>query len=202
MTNDQLVSSIKKSGELNSREIEQAMSLTDRRHFVPEEIHSRAYEDTPLPIGFAQTISQPTTVAIMLEMLGVRMGDHVLDIGAGSGWTTAILSRIAGSDGEVIGVERIPELVELGNQNLKNAGISQVSILLANSTLGHRRRAPYNRILVSAAGPSVPPELVDQLVDGGVMVIPVLNCLIKIVKEGDSYKSSERCGFAFVKLIT
>ena len=113
-----LIEHLKSSGVLKNSNIIEAFEKIDRADFVLEEHKLESYEDHPIPIGRGQTISQPTTVAFMLELLSVQKGDKVLDIGSGSGWTTALLSELVGSTGEVFGVERVSELVEFGSKNL------------------------------------------------------------------------------------
>ena len=118
VNNEILISHLKEKELLNSKELESAFRVIDRVDFVAEDHKVEAYEDYPLPIGFGQTISQPTTVAFMLELLDLEKGDKVLDVGSGSGWTTSLIAEIVKPQGKVWGVEIIPEMVEFGRKNL------------------------------------------------------------------------------------
>jgi len=181
-----------------------ALEKIDRKEFVRPEYIDYAYEDTPLPIGYGQTISQPSTVAFMLTLLGVRKGFNVLDVGTGSGWTTALLSILVGKDGNVTGTEIIKELYEFGKENIsKFKNCSNVQLFLTKSSLGYESNAPYDRILVSAASINIPETLIKQLKNGGIMVIPIQNSVFKIGKKFDDGKiiTEEYPGFNFVPLI-
>lgn len=209
----------KETRVLRSPRLAQTFRVVDRKYFVPEELQEEAYEDYPLPIDYGQTISQPTTVAFLLDKLDVHPGQKALDVGSGSGWTTALLSCLAGPTGNVIGVEIIPELAVLGQKNLsryyshipQNIRItcSHAEIKQAEKgMLGFTPGGPYDRILVSAAAKAVPPELFEQLKAGGVMVIPVggqyeIQKILRIRKKADStFETEEYPGFMFVPLIT
>jgi protein-L-isoaspartate(D-aspartate) O-methyltransferase len=198
--NSLLVKHLLESGALRTPRIIAGFEAIDRKDFVPDQFQAQAYADHPLPIGFGVTISQPTTVAFMLELLAVEQGDRVLDIGAGSGWTTALLCYIADTGGVVFGVERIPELVEIGNRNLhKYFPLAQ--ILQAGEQLGAQEKAPFNRILVSAAADDVPADLILQLQIGGRIVLPVRESIVKIDRiSADRYEKEEYPGFMFVPL--
>lgn len=190
------------TGVLKSKKIENAFRKADRINFVPPEYKSDAYLDQPLYIGNGQTISQPSTVAFMLELLEPKEGDKILDVGSGSGWTTALLSQIVGERGYVYGLEREPALVEFGRENIKKLGIRNAQIEEASFVLGKSSEAPYERILVSASGRSIPEDLLDQLKPGGVMVIPVKESIFKVVKDEEgNIEKEEFEGFVFVPLI-
>ncbi len=202
MSYEELVDNLIKRGYLKTPEIIRAFRAIDRQDFVMSDYLAESYEDYPLPIGDEQTISQPSTVAFMLELLQPKEGEIVLDLGAGSGWTTALLSEIVGERGFVYGVELVPELVAFGSENLIQSGIENAEIYQASAmVLGLPNEAPFDKILASAAGEDVPEELIDQLMVGGRMVIPVLDSIIKIDKISESEVNEERYpGFAFVPL--
>lgn len=150
-----------------------AFARCPRRGFLPSELRDRAAHDGPLPIGHGQTNSQPRTVSAMLRLLDVRPGDRVLDVGAGSGWTTALLSHLVGPAGRVVAVERVPELAAWGTANLRAAGVDVEVAVATPGILGMPGEAPYDRILVSAEARGLPEALVAQLADPGRLVLPV-----------------------------
>jgi len=182
--------------------IERAFKLIDRKGFVPKSLRDRANLDVPLPIGFGQTISQPSTVRLMLEWLDARPADKILDVGSGSGWTTALLSEIVGLSGKIFAVERIPELVDFGKTNCINSGIKNAKFFQAVKNYGLPEYSPYDRILVSASAKELPQELINQLKIGGKLVIPVKNDILKITKTSEkNYKLTTHPGFIFVPLL-
>ncbi len=200
-----LVNDLIKEGYLKTDLIIDAFSEMNRIEFVPPHLESQAEANIPLPIGYGQTISQPLTVAIMLELLDPRRGQNILDIGSGSGWTTALLSYIVGEKGKVTAIERIAELCEFGRKNVDKFGFVKKGIAelhCADGNKGFPKYAPYDRILVSAAAQDVPRPLKDQLKIGGKIVIPVHNDIWYLEKksEKDFYKE-EFPGFSFVPLI-
>lgn len=151
-----------------------AFAAVPRSWFLPEHERRRASYDGPIDIGHGQTNSQPRTVENMLRLLDVRRGQRILDVGSGSGWTTALLAHLTGPTGRVRGIELEPELVLLGRHNLEFFHWEWASIEPAvPGTYGDRAHAPYDRILVSAEARELPAELVDQLTPSGRMVIPV-----------------------------
>lgn len=199
---EQLVQTLVKSGVLRTPEIIAAFRAVDRADFILSEYRDEAYEDYPLPIYGGQTISQPTTVAFMLELLAPKQGEKILDVGSGSGWTTALLAHIVGPNGNVIGVERIPELAHFGQENLARYGFPQARILPAGSALGLSDEAPFDCILVSAASAALPQELIAQLKNGGAMVIPIRDEIWHIIKkENGEIETIRYPGFAFVPLV-
>ena len=182
--------------------IELAFAKVPRKNFVPEELKAHVGVDAPLPIGFGQTISQPTTVRMMLEWLEVEPGNKVLDVGSGSGWTSALLSHLVGPRGHVYAVELIPELVEFGRRNVASLGIKNVMFFHAGKKYGLPQHAPYDRILVSAAARELPKELIDQLKTDGKMVVPVKNDVLETTKHSKvDFEVQKHPGFVFVPLI-
>ena len=147
-----------------------AMERVPRELFVPEDERSRAFDDAALPIGHGQTISQPYMVARICEALEIRDGHRVLDVGTGSGYQAAVLTELGG---EVVTIERIPELAEQARANLAEAGYGAVEVVVGDGTLGVPERAPFDGIAVAAAAPGLPETLYEQLRPGGRLVVPV-----------------------------
>jgi len=178
------------------------MHATPREYFLPRSQRRHAAADRPLPIGRGQTNSQPSTVRRMLELLDVHAGHRVLDVGSGSGWTTAILARLVGPTGRVIGVELEPKLAVWGRSNVAAVGLPWACVQTASDDdLGWPEEAPYQRILVSAQSAEVPAPLVAQLGDEGVMVLPVAGQLVRLRRRPDGAVETERFGhYRFVPL--
>jgi protein-L-isoaspartate(D-aspartate) O-methyltransferase len=178
-----------------------AFDSVPRAGFLPPGWRRSASFDGPIPIGAGQTNSQPRTVEAMLRLLEVRPGDRVLDVGSGSGWTTALLAFLTGPDGVVLGVELERRLVAWGADNLASTGLGWARIREATpGVLGAPDAAPYDRILVSADGGSVPQALVDQLTADGRMVLPAAGRLVLVVRAGDRTETSEHGHYRFVPL--
>ena len=178
-----------------------AFTAHPRVGFLPPDQRHRADYDGPLPIGHDQTNSQPRTVAAMLRLLDVGWGMRVLDVGAGSGWTTALLAHLVGSDGQVLGVELVPELTQWGADNLAATRQPWASIVQARpGVLGLPEQGLFDRILVSAESDELPQALVDQLRDGGIMVIPVAGEMLRVVRRGEQTDITRHGGFRFVPL--
>ena len=187
----------------STNRIIQTFSHINRKDFVLPKYKNEAYGDYPLSIGYGQTISQPSTVAFMLKLLNPSRGDKILDVGSGSGWTTALLAYLVGDKGKVIGIELIPELVELGRKNLQKYKFTNAQIFLAQKELGYKKEALYDKILVSAAVPKLPQQLLGQLKPKGIMVVPIQNALWKITKTREyTYRKGVYPGFVFVPLKT
>ena len=181
--------------------VREAFAATPRTWFLPADVRASAAIDAPLPIGHGQTNSQPSTVAAMLDLLEVPAGARVLDVGSGSGWSTALLAHLVGESGRVIGVERIPELTAFGAGNLARTGRPWAEIRQATQgVLGVPDEAPYDRILVSAGAGRMPHPLTDQLRDGGIMVIPVRQTMFKAVRRGDDVTVTSHGAYSFVPL--
>lgn len=162
-----------------------ALAATPRRDFLPAGVRRRAAHDGPLPIAAGQTSSQPRTVDDMLRLLDVRPGQRVLDVGAGSGWTTALLAHLVGPEGAVLGVELEPELVAFGTANLGRTGRPWARIQpAAPGVLGAPEGAPWDRVLVSAMADELAPSLVDQVADDGVLVAPVAGVMLRVAHPG------------------
>ena len=197
----QLVATLRDKG-IRDLSVLHAVSQVPRHLFVPESVRHRAYEDTALPIGGGQTISQPFIQALYLEVIGLTGKERVLEIGTGSGYQTALLSLLAAN---VFSVERIPALAQSARAALDAAGARNVSIFVGDGTLGWRPYAPYDAILVSAASPSIPEPLVAQLAPGGRMVVPIgdrqIQTLNVVRREGDEIKISTAGDARFVPLL-
>ena len=162
--------------ELNlSKKVYEAIKKVPRHLFVPERYKEEAYVDTPLPIGYGQTISAPHMVAIMCELLDLKEGDKVLEVGTGCGYHAAVVAEIVGKKGKVISIEYIPELAERARTILKALGYENVEVIVGDGSKGYEKEAPYDKIYVTAAAPDIPKPLVDQLKPGGKMVIPIGN---------------------------
>lgn len=164
-----LVETIRSRG-ITDLAVLRAFEMTPRHLFVPTGLRHKAYEDAPLPIGSGQTISQPSIHAKYLELLRLKGSERVLEIGTGSGYQTVLLAHLAA---QVFSIERIPKLMELAKANIQRADVRNVSLLIGDGTVGWRAHAPYDAILVSAASPKVPDPLVEQLADGGRLLIPL-----------------------------
>ena len=179
-----------------------AVQMVPRHLFVPESVRHQAYDDTALPIGSGQTISQPYVQARYLELIGLTGREKVLEIGTGSGYQTALLALLASM---VFSVERVPHLAQSARTALANSGIRNVTVLVGDGTLGWRPFAPYDAILVSAASPEIPGPLVEQLALGGRMVIPLgdraSQTLTLVERNGDGVRASTVADVRFVPLV-
>lgn len=176
MIDDQLI-----ARGIADRRILEAMSAIKRELFVPENLRNMAYSDTPLPIGGGQTISQPYIAAKMTELLKVEEGSTVLEIGTGSGYQAAVLSRLCR---RVYSMERIRELRLQSEQNLKLNLINNVMLINGDGSIGLSQYAPFDRIIVTAASPSIPNILIDQLADNGIIIVPVGSMANQILQRG------------------
>lgn len=179
-----------------------AVEMTPRHLFVPTGIRHRAYDDAPLPIGNGQTISQPFIHAQYLEVLELKGTERVLEIGTGTGYQTALLSHLVG---QVFSVERIASLSNQAREILKQLGLRNISLLVGDGTLGWRDHSPFDAILVSAGSPTVPQPLLDQLADGGRLLVPIGNRdvqqLVMYRRQGDRIDKRDVAAVRFVPLI-
>jgi len=181
-----------------------AFLAVPREAFISEDYAHLAYGDHPLPIEAGQTISQPYIVGLMIQAAGIGPGDNVLEVGAGSGYAAAVISRIAG---KVIGIERQHDLVEVARERLERLGYDNVEIVEGDGTRGWPNAAPYDAILAAASGSHVPDSLVAQLAEGGSLVMPVGDPgwgqkLVKVTKAaGGRLNQEDLCGVRFVPLI-
>ncbi len=207
---DNLINGLVKRKILKNRAIIKAFRKIDRKDFIPSSLSYFAYENRPLSIGCGQTISQPETVAIMLEKLEPKKGQKILDAGSGSGWTTALLSEIVGKSGKVYGLELIFDLCQKSRENISkyNYLASEVAdIIEGDAYFGLPDKAPFDRILVSAAAPKIPLALLHQLAENGRLVMPIGKLdasqdIIIVHKLSDGSFSEERLpDFRFVPLV-
>ncbi len=168
---EKMVRYLEKIRYIKSDPVKNAFLNVDRSKFVPNHSKEDAYRDTPLQIGFGQTISAPSMIALMLEVSQLRYGLKTLEIGAGSGYNAALLAQICGEE-NVVTIERVPEVYNFCIENLKNAGYN-IKVILGDGTKGHEEDAPYDRIISTAAAPHVPQSWKDQLKEGGLIIAPV-----------------------------
>lgn len=197
MKKEFLLNSLRQRGF--SKKIVGAFEKVDRSEFVPSAYFQESYLDKPLPIGHEQTISQPYTIAFMLELLQIKDRQKILEVGSGSGYVLALLSEL-NSNGKVFGAERIKELVEDSREKLKR--YKNIKVIHSDGSRGLGAEALFDRILVSASAKEIPQKLVEQLKVGGVLVVPVKQSIIKIQKLiKNKNKIEEFPGFVFVPLI-
>ncbi len=190
---------------IGDRRVIAAFRKIKRELFVPAGYREQAYIDEPLPIPAGQTISQPTTVVLMLDALEVRPGQKVLEIGAGSGYNAALLSVLVGEKGRVITTEIVPALVKFAKENLKKAGVRNVVVIYSDGSQGYAKEAPYDRIICTAAAPKIPNALVKQLKEGGILLIPVgpmyAQRMIKARKTKGGLETEDLGDYVFVPLV-
>lgn len=198
-----LLESLKEQGF--SKKILKAFSEVKRENFIPVRLKDHAYEDRALPIGRGQTISQPYTIAKMLSLLNLKKSQKVLEAGSGSGYVLALLSKIVGSKGKVFGLELVSELVMKSKESLR--GYDNIKVFNRNASSGLPDKAPFDRILMSAAAKKVPQALLNQLKEGGILVAPVgiqgheQSLVVMKRKKGKFATIKEIPGFVFVPFI-
>jgi len=179
-----------------------AFELTPRHMFVPTGIRHRAYEDAALPIGNGQTISQPSIHGRYLQLLKLTGRERVLEIGTGSGYQTVLLSHLVD---QVFSIERVAPLMDTARETIAKLEVRNISLLVGDGTVGWREYAPYDAILVSAASPDVPAPLLEQLADGGRLLVPVggreEQTLVLITRRGDSFDREDLDAVRFVPLL-
>lgn len=208
MNKESLIKNLINDGYLKTPLIIEAFEKIDRKDFVLKEYAAEAYEDHPLPIGFGQTISQPLTVAFMLELLGPKAGEKILDVGSGSGWKAALLGYCVGEKGLVISIERIAELAKIAEENLAKYPFLKrvVKILYGDGSKG----APpdlvpaegFDKIIAGAAGTEIPESWKTQLKVRGRIVAPVEGSILVLDKTSKSkFDTKEHYGFSFVPLV-
>ena len=187
---------------ISDKAVLQAFMDVPRDRFLPPELAEQAYEDRPVPIGHGQTISQPFVVALMLQELAPGRRHRVLDVGAGSGYQTALLSRLCG---RVLAIERIEELAERAMSVLAELNVTNVTIVTGDGSLGYPSEAPFDRIICGAGAPNVPQAWIDQLADGGRIVAPVgsmeVQTLLAVEKHGRKIARRVLCDVRFVRLL-
>lgn len=189
---------------IKNREVLKAMEKVERHEFVPKGMEGEAYLNIPLPVGFEQTISQPYTVAFMLEELELEKGQKVLEIGTASGYNACLIAEITGKKGKVYTVEIIPELVKFARENIKKAGMKNITVIEGDGSMGYEKAKPYDRIIVTAAMPKIPEPLIKQLKTGGILVGPVgsheSQNMVKLEKTRKGITKKDLGMFTFVPL--
>ena len=204
-----LIDQLIKEKYLKSPLIIEAFRKIKRADFAPDEMVRQKGKDfvaeynAPLSIGYKQTISQPLTVAFMLELLQPKKGDKILDIGSGSGWQTAMLAQIVGPDGFVYAIERIPELKSFGQDNVGKYNFKNIEFICGDGSKGLPNKAPFDKIIAAASAKEIPKAWKDQLKINGRLVTPVKDSIWLLVKkEKNEFEEKEHPGFVFVPLIT
>ncbi len=197
----QLVETLRKKG-INDLAVLKAIAEVPRHLFVPEGVRHRAYEDSPLPIAQGQTISQPFVQATYLQALALKGDEKVLEVGTGSGYQTALLAKLVAM---VFSIERHGPLAQEAKKVLDQVGVTNISVMVGDGTLGWRPYAPYDAILVTAASPDIPQPLLEQLAEGGHLVIPIggrhTQQLVMVERQGNKYPRQKLADVRFVPLV-
>lgn len=203
----QLIDKLIRGGYIKNKDVINAMEQIPREIFVPDEFKDFSYSDTPLRIGAGQTISAPHMVGMMLELMELKKGDKVLEVGGGSGYHASIAAAIVGDQGHVYSVEIIEELATKAEINIKNAGMQdRVSVVLGDGSKGLEEHSPFDKIMVACGAPSIPEPLIDQLKEGGIMILPVgggyYQTLVRVIKKpGGEIIKEDHGGCAFVPMV-
>lgn len=202
MKKDKLIDKLIKEGYLKSKKVIEAMRAIPRELFVPDRQKRYAYADTPLEIGYGQTISAPHMVAIMLEALDIKEDSRVLEIGTGTGYHASLVAYIA-RRGHVYTVERVKELAEKARKNFNELGLKNITVIIGDGSVGLREYAPYDRIYATCSAPSIPEELIEQLARGGKLLVPVGRIFgeLWMVEKNDEIKRRSLGGCAFVPMV-
>ena len=203
VNNEDLVNELIRYNYIRTDRVKRAFLSVDRKNFVPDNLKCNAYYDDPLPIGHSQTISAPSMVAIMLELLDVKEDNKVLEIGTGSGYNACLLAYLSKM---VYTIERIPGLRNFAKKNLEKCPFKdRIILLLGDGSVGYEKGGPYDRIIVTCGAPEIPKPLIEQLKDGGIMVIPVGGTFFQelyiLEKEGNKIKKRVWGDVAFVPLV-
>lgn len=205
--NEEMIESLEQRGHLKNPEISEAFRKVPREKFVPSKAKGEAYADRPLPIGQGQTISAPSMIAIMLEVLETEEGQKILEVGTGSGYNAALLAELVGSEGKVYTIERLKSVAETGRKNLEKTGYDNVNVIVGDGTHGYEKEGPWDRILVTACAPDIPNPFIDQLEVGGKIAAPVgshyMSQTLTVVKKVSKSKTEveKHGGCAFVPLV-
>lgn len=194
MNKEELIKKLKSQGF--SSKIVSAFEKIRREDFISKELKKYAYEDEPLPIGYGATISQPYTIAFMLNLLELKDRLKILEVGSGSGYVLALMNELS-KNSEIYGIERIEELVEKSRKILKK----NIHVIHNDGYFGLKEKAPFDRILVSASADEIPKNLIEQLNNDGILVCPIKNSIFKIKKEKNKINKKEYEGFIFVPLV-
>ncbi len=203
LDNADLVKELVRKKYITSKRIEKAFMKVDRGNFVPENIRDVVYYDEPLPIGYKQTISSPSIVAVLLMLLDVQPDDKILEIGTGSGYNACLLAALGK---KVITIERIPEIRKQAYENIQNCPFKDhITVMLGDGSIGYEAEAPYDKILVTCGAPDIPKPLIEQMNDPGRMVIPVGGMMFQelyVIEKRDGHINKKIWGdVAFVPLI-
>lgn len=200
---NQLIKAWKEQNIITNKKVLEAFKQVNREDFVRPSQRSGAYIDHPLPIGYGQTISQPTTVMIMTQALDPKKGDNILEIGTGSGYQAALIAKII-DPGKITTTEILPELATIAKNNLKKVGIINAEVIVTDGSCGYKQNSLYDKIIITAASPKIPKPLTDQLKEGGTIIAPVgdrgTQRMIKAIKIKGKLKEQDLGLFVFVPL--
>ncbi|MBL7100976.1 MAG: protein-L-isoaspartate(D-aspartate) O-methyltransferase [Nanoarchaeota archaeon] len=200
---EKLITELKLEG-IKDEKVLESFSKIPRHLFVPGEMISEAYLNIALPIGYEQTISQPYTIAVMLEALELKKGDKVLEIGTGSGYNAALISHIIGKKGKLFTTEIVPELAEEAKKKIFKLGFRNIKVIVVDGSLGYEKEKPYDKIIITAACREVPAPLIKQLKNNGILVAPVGHRyeqeMLRVKKVGKKLDVKKLGFFVFVPL--